>query len=49
MKKTLYLTLGFIILVTIGYYQNEYGTSMANKKVKHPYLENAKKSLGISK
>lgn len=47
MKITIYIIVGLIILGFVGYFQNEYTSSLANKKVKHPYIKNIKKTFGI--
>ncbi len=47
MKLTIYIVLILFGLTIIGYVQNEYTDTMANKKEKHPYINNIKKSLSI--
>ena len=48
MKLTIYSIITLLILGFIGYFQNEYTSSLANKKVKHPYIQNIKKTFGIN-
>jgi len=47
MKMTIYILVALILLGTIGYFQNEYTRSLANRVEKHPYIHNIKKSLGF--